>query len=164
MMILAKARHHLPLGIMTFRTTRVHLDYTATQLFDLVADVEKFPAFVPWVVSAKIIRRKDRTIWTDMTMGTSFLCKRFTTVALLDRPHQIDISCHDPMFDRFEQRWKFEAATKGGTNVEYQLDFRLRSSVMQTVIGPSLGERTIATVSAFKRRAEDLYGAPSSLG
>jgi coenzyme Q-binding protein COQ10 len=147
---------------MTFRTTRVHLGYTASQLFDLVADIEKFPAFVPWVVSAKIIRRKDRTIWTDMTMGTSFLRKRFTTVALLDRPHRIDISCNDPMFESFEQRWKFEPAINGGTSVEYQLDFGLRSRVLQTVIGPSIGERTIVTVNAFKRRAEDLYGAPSS--
>jgi coenzyme Q-binding protein COQ10 len=146
---------------MAFRTTRVHLGYTASQLFDLVADVEKFPAFVPWVVSAKIIRRRDTTIWTDMTMGTSFLRKRFTTVAVLDRPHRIDISCHDLMFERFEQRWKFAPAINGGTNVEYQLDFGLRSRVLRTLIGPSMGERTSATVNAFKRRAEDLYGAPS---
>jgi|SRR5271169_3324166 len=147
---------------MTFRTTRVHLGYTATQLFDLVADVEKFPAFLPWVVAAKIIRRRNRTIWTDMTMGTSFLRKQFTTVALLDRPHGIDISCHDPMFERFEQRWKFEPVTDGGTNVEYQLDFRLRSRVLQTLIGPSFGERTIVMVRAFERRAEELYGAPAA--
>lgn len=146
---------------MAFRTTRVLLDYSETQLFDLVADVERFPEFVPWVVAARIIRRKGTTIWTDMTMGTGILCKRFTTVALLDRPNRIDITCCDPMFERFEQRWLFEPAANGGTNAEYAVDFRFRSGVLQRLIGASFGERTVATVAAFKRRAQKLYGAPA---
>jgi coenzyme Q-binding protein COQ10 len=147
---------------MTTRITRVHLSYAATQLFDLVADVERFPEFVPWVIAARILRRKDTTIWTDMTMGSSLLSKRFTTAALLDRPNRIDISCHDPMFEIFEQRWKFETSPNGGTIVEYQVDFQFRSGVLQTLIGASLAERTAAMVTAFKYRAQQLYGPPSS--
>jgi coenzyme Q-binding protein COQ10 len=149
-------------AFMTARITRVHLSYAATQLFDLVADVERFPEFVPWVIAARIIRRKDTTIWTDMTMGTSLLRKRFTTAALLDRPNRIDISCHDPMFEIFEQRWKFATSSNGGTNVEYQVDFQFRSGVLQTLIGGSLTERTAAMVTAFKYRAQKLYGPPLS--
>lgn len=88
---------------MTVHTKRLHLNYTPTQLFDLVADVERYPQFLPGVAAARISRRKDQTIWVDMTIGTSFLRKRFTTVALLDRPHRIDISSHDPLFEHFQQ-------------------------------------------------------------
>jgi coenzyme Q-binding protein COQ10 len=147
---------------MTFRITRVHLNYTETQLFDLVADVERFPTFLPWVIAAKVIRRDDTTIWTDLTMGTSILRKRFTTVALLERPHRIDISCDDPMFECFEQRWTFRPAVNGGTNVEYQVDFRFRSRVLQALIGGSFWERTSAMIAAFKRRAQKLYSTPPS--
>jgi coenzyme Q-binding protein COQ10 len=146
---------------MTFCTTRIHVNYTDSQLFDLVADVERFPEFLPWVIAAKVIRSQDTTIWTNMTMGTSFLSKRFTTVALLKRPHRIDISCRDPMFQCFEQRWRFEPAGDGGTFVEYQVDFRFQSNVLQALIGGSFGERSSAMVNAFKRRAQKLYGVPS---
>jgi hypothetical protein len=56
--------------IMTFRITRVHANFKQTQLFDLVAGVERFPQFLPWVIAAKVIRRKDAIIWTDLTMGS----------------------------------------------------------------------------------------------
>ena len=64
-----------------YRTTS--LRYSAAQLFDLVADVERYPDFLPWVVAAKIYRRDEGRIWVTMAMGTSFLRKQFTTVAFL---------------------------------------------------------------------------------
>ena len=50
-------------------TERLHLKFTPTQLFDLVADVEHYPDFLPWVIAARILRRDDQTLWVDMTMG-----------------------------------------------------------------------------------------------
>jgi coenzyme Q-binding protein COQ10 len=142
---------------------RLHLKYTATQLFDLVADVERYPEFLPWVIATHISRRKDRTIWVDMTIGTSFLRKRFSTVALLDRPRRIDISSSDPLFERFEQRWDFATANDGGANIEYNVDFRFRSRLLQMLIGASFSDLVTAMAAAFKHRARQLYGAPSSL-
>ena len=66
--------------VMTSRTEHVHLKYTATQLFDLIADVERYPEFLPWVLAARIRRREGQTIWVDMTLGTRFLRRRFSTV------------------------------------------------------------------------------------
>ena len=85
-------------------------NYTPAQLFDLVVEVERYPDFLPWVLAAKVFRRKGSTMWTDLTMGAGPLQKRFTTVAQLDRPHRVEISSHDAMFERFEQQWTFEAA------------------------------------------------------
>jgi coenzyme Q-binding protein COQ10 len=87
--------------------------HTPAELFDLVVDVEQYPDFVPWVIAARVTGRRDRTLWVEMTMGTSFLRKRFTTVASLDRPHRMEITSHDPLFERFEQIWTFDPAPEG---------------------------------------------------
>ena len=72
------------------RVERTHVNHTPAQLFDLVADVERFPEFLPWVMAAHVRRRDAHTLWTDMTMGTRFIRRQFSTVAHLDRPyHQL---------------------------------------------------------------------------
>ena len=137
---------------------RHHSACTPTQLFDLVADVERYPEFLPWVVAAKVFRRRNDRIWTDMTMGTSLLRKRFTTLALLKRPHRIEVSSDDPMFECFEQIWTFEGTEEGGTHVECQVDIKFRSRVLQTLIGVSFVERAKTMVRAYMREARRLCG------
>lgn len=144
---------------MVNRTERVHLKYTAAQLFDLVADVERYPEFLPWVIAARIYRRHEQTLWVDMTIAKGFIRKRFSTIALLDRPHRITINSHDPLFERFEQKWIFQSAVNGGTNIEYQVDFKFRSGLLQRVIGPSFSDRAAVMIQAFSLRARRLYGA-----
>ncbi len=143
---------------------RTHLKHTAMQLFDLVADVERYPEFLPWVVAVKIRQREDSTVWVDMTIGTRFLHRRFASVALLERPRRISINSQDPLFERFQQIWKFEPATEGGTNVEYQLDLRFQSRVLQELISGKFAERASETVAAFRHRARQLYDHRLSSG
>jgi len=139
---------------------RLHLKYTAAQLFDLVADVERYPEFIPWMVTTRVRRRTDQNIWTDLTIGTGPIRKRFSTVATLDRPHKISIVSHDPLFERFEQKWTFEDLTEGGTNVEYHVEFRFKSFLLQALMDLSFADRAAAIVSAYTRRARRLYGTP----
>ena len=146
---------------MTTYAERQHLPYAAPQLFDLVADVERYPEFMPWLIEARIRRRRDPTIAVEMTIGVGPLRKRFSTIATLERPHRIDIMSFDSTFDRFEQRWTFEPAAEGGTNVEYRVVFDFRSRMLQTLMGASFSDQAIATMSAFKRRAHRLYDGPT---
>ena len=128
--------------------------HTPAQLFDLVVDVEQYPDFLPWVIAARVTGRRDQTMLVEMTMGTSLLHKQFTTVALLDRPHRMEINSYDPIFERFEQIWTFEPAADGGTNVEYRVDVRFQSDILQALIGASFVERSKTMVSAYMRRAD----------
>jgi len=146
---------------MAGHTERLHLPYSRQQLFDLVADVERYPEFAPWVVGAKIRRREGQSIWVDMLLGTRLFNKRFSTVARLDRPHRIDIRSGDPLLEYFEENWTFEPAAQGGTVVTYHVDFRFRSRALQALIGASLAERAAAMAGAFRHRARQLYGAPA---
>jgi coenzyme Q-binding protein COQ10 len=146
---------------MAVYTQRRHLKYTAPQLFDLVADVERYPEFLPWVIASHIRRRHDHTILVDMTIAAGPLRKRFSTAGVLHRPHRIDISGADALFDRFEQRWIFESAAEGGTDVEYHVDFQFRSRVLQMLMGAAFTDRAAATLAAFERRAQRLHGGHS---
>jgi coenzyme Q-binding protein COQ10 len=146
---------------MTVYTERQRLKYTASQLFDLVADIERYPDFMPWVLDTRVRHRDDHTLLVEMTVAAGPLRKRFSTVAVLDRPHRIDVSSRDPMFDRFAQRWTFEPAADGGTTIGYRVDFKFRSRVLQLLMGAAFADRAAATMSAFKHRAHRLYRGQS---
>lgn len=134
------------------------LPYSVPQLFDLVADVESYPRFLPGVLDASIRRRHDHAIVVDMTIGLGPLRKRFSSIGVLQRPHRIEITSDDGMFERFAQTWTFAPAAAGGTDVGYHVDFQFRSRVLQAVMGASFADRTVATMTAFERRAHQLYG------
>ncbi len=146
---------------MSVYAERQHLPYPAPRLFDMVADVERYPEFLPWVVEARILRRDNQRVLVDMTVRAGPLRQRFSSTGTLDRPHRIDISSNDPLFEQFDQRWTFVSATGGGAEVEYRAEFKFRSRVLQVLMGAALSDRAAATISAFKRRAHQLYGGPS---
>ncbi|MFZ0348980.1 MAG: SRPBCC family protein, partial [Pseudolabrys sp.] len=77
----------------------------------------------------------------------------------LDRPHGIAISSHDPMFERFEQRWTFDPLAEGGTDIRYHVDFRFKSLLLQTLMDVAFADRASAIITAYIRRARRLYGA-----
>jgi len=144
---------------MTTYTERQRLKYPPAQLFDLIVDVERYPEFMPWIVDSRVRRRDDCTMNTELTVGAGPLRKRFSTIAVLDRPHRVDITSRDSMFERFQMRWILQPTTEGGTNIEYYVDFKFRSRVLQMLMTAAFASQTAATMSAFKRRAHYLYGA-----
>ena len=135
---------------------RHHSDHTPAQLFNLVKDVEQYPYFLPWVVSARVLSRRHETMRSEITMGTSLLSKRFTTVAQLHFPHRMEINSDDPLFERFQQIWTFTPTAEGGTDVEYRLDLELRSKLLQVLVSASFAEGTETMVKAYMRHANRL--------
>src|SRR5690348_17969674 len=77
---------------MATHAERRRLPYTAEQLFDLVADVERYPEFLPWCVGARIRERKRNEIVADLIIGYRMIRERFTSRVVLDRPQRIDVA------------------------------------------------------------------------
>ena len=151
---------------MLVRIERHYPLYTAEQLFELVADVEKYPEFLPWILSSRILRREPNVVWVDMTLGIGPLQQRFTSQGVLYPPHAIDITSSDGPFQWFRQRWDFAAGADGQTVVGYGYDITLRSLVMDLISHLALDEAMRATIDAFEQRARVLYrarGAPGVL-
>jgi coenzyme Q-binding protein COQ10 len=140
------------------RIEKHHSRYSPEQLFDLVVDVDQYPNFLPWVIAARVTSHRDRTMSVAMRMGTRFLSKHFTTKAFLTKPHRVEINSYDPMFECFDQVWTFEPVTGGGTNVEYRVDIKFKSHILQTLFGISFAERSNTMVKAYMHRAQYLYG------
>ena len=144
--------------LMTVYRQRQRLKYRAEQLFDLVADVERYPEFMPWVIKSRVRERYEQTVVVDMTVAAGPLRKDFSTTGVLQRPHWIGVTSHDPIFDRFKQEWTFTPAADGQTNVEYQHELQFRSRVLQLLMDAVFAKQAVATLSAFKARAHRLYG------
>lgn len=138
--------------------------YTTDQLFELVADVEKYPEFLPWILSSRILRREPNVVWVDMTLGMGPLQQRFISQGVLYRPHAIDITSSDGPFQWFRQRWDFVAGPDGHTVVGYSYDITLRSLVMDLISHIALDEAMRATIDAFEQRARVLYGSQTAPG
>ena len=143
---------------MTTYTECQRLKYTPSQLFDLIVDVERYPEFMPWIVDTRVRRRVDNVMYTELTVGKGPLRKHFSTIAVLDRPHRVDITSRDSMFRRFEMHWVLQPIAEGHTNLEYRLDYEFSSRVLQILMTAAFASQAAATVAAFKRRAHYLYG------
>jgi len=139
---------------------RRQLPYSARQLFDLVADVEKYPEFIEWFVAVRILRREGNVLEVEQIVRFKGLRARFTTRAVLDAPRRIEIASREPPFKRFDQLWTFSPAPKGGTIVEYASTLELRSSLLQHAMQALFDERqvAVATIDALARRARQIYG------
>ena len=133
--------------------------YTPRQLFDLVADVEKYPEFIDEFISARIRRRGGDVLEVDQVVRLAGLRVAFATRAVLDPPRRITISTTDFPFRSFDQRWTFTPEA-GGTMVQYDVGLELRFGALQGLMGMVVDERALAeaTVDAFRRRARQIYG------
>jgi coenzyme Q-binding protein COQ10 len=137
---------------------RRRLPFSAPQLFDLVADVERYPDFLPAVAATEVRRREGNMVWLDMVVGAGPLRRRFASKAVLDRPRRIEITSADALFERYRQRWTFEPDAEGGTTVECDVDVALRSRLLRLIMGATLEPAAKAMVAAFERRARRIYG------
>lgn len=136
------------------------LPYTREQLFDLVADVERYPEFLPWCVGARIRERRADVIVADLLIGFRMVRERFTSRVTLDRPQRIDVTYAEGPFRYLQNRWLFEATEDGGCRIDFFVDFEFRSRVLQTLIGALFSEAVRRMVAAFESRARQLYGSP----
>src|SRR6185295_16589128 len=98
-----------------------HSPFTPDQLFDLVADIEKYPEFLPWCVAARINKRDGNVLWADLVIGFKMLRERFTSRVTLTPHNRIDVSYQDGPFHHLDNHWIFESAPDGGTVIDFYL-------------------------------------------
>jgi coenzyme Q-binding protein COQ10 len=143
---------------MPTHAERRRLPYSPQQLFDLVADVERYPEFLPWCVGARVRERRNNTITADLLIGYRMVRERFTSRIVLDRPGHIDVSYSEGPFRYPDNHWEFEPEADGGCTIDFYVDFEFRSRVLQKIIGVLFNEAVRRMVSAFETRARRLYG------
>ena len=135
------------------------LPYTQEQMYALVADIERYPEFLPWCVAARIKERRADFINADLVIGFRMFRERFTSHVKLDPPGRIDVTYAEGPFRYLNNHWIFERVS-GGCRVDFFVDFEFKSRVLQKVIEMLFGEAVRRMVGAFESRAQQLYGRP----
>jgi len=134
------------------------LPYRPEQLFALVADVERYPDFLPWCVASRIRRREGEVFFADLVIGFKMVRERFTSKVTLTRPDRIDVTYTEGPFRYLNNHWIFKPTADGGTEIDFFVDFEFRSKLLQTLIGALFNEAVRLMVGAFEKRARQLYG------
>nr|WP_298795488.1 type II toxin-antitoxin system RatA family toxin [uncultured Acetobacter sp.] len=137
------------------------LAYRADQIFDLVADVGRYPEFLPWCVAARVRTQTTTELVADLTVGFGPFRESFTSRVTLNRPDTIMVQYEKGPFRYLKNIWKF-TPDEHGCMVEFFVDFEFRSRILQAAIGVVFGEAVRLMVSAFLRRAREVYGPPET--
>ena len=143
-----------------------HAPYRPEQLFDLVADVDRYPQFLPWCVGARVRTRSEAEMVADLAIGFGPFRESFTSHVALVRPERIDVRYENGPFRHMTNQWRFEPeAVVGGTGcrVHFHVDFEFRSRLLQMAIGAVFHEAVRRMVAAFVVRARTVYGPPPAI-
>ena len=132
------------------------LPYTSEQLFEMVADVRRYPEFLPWCVGARIISRTETELVADLTIGFKMFRETFRSQVTLEHPHHVHVRYLTGPFRYLNNHWRFRPVANG-TEVDFFVDFEFKSRLLQAVIGTVFNEAVRLMVRAFERRAYALY-------
>lgn len=162
-MTIEETAENSSVSAVTYSEKRV-LPYTSTQLFDLVADVEDYPQFLPCWQEAKVFAREENTYYTDQLIRFGLMHTRFRSKTTLDRPRCISITSSEGLFRHFSIRWEFTPQPDGsGCQVQNTLACETRSVFLRSILDVMLRQMARTIIDAFEQRAAQLYGSSASL-
>ena len=138
------------------------LPYTAEQMFDLVADVDRYPEFLPWVVATRVRRDSETELTADMLVGFKALREKFTSKVIKDRPHRINVHYVDGPLRDLDNNWVFTDCGDNCCEIDFRVDFAFKNLMFETLAGQYIDRAFRKMVAAFETRAADLYGSSSS--
>lgn len=149
------------------------LAHTPRQLFDLVADVDRYPEFLPWCVSARVTKREGNVLHADLVIGFKMFREKFTSRVTLTPPNRnasgvqrggrIDVTYLEGPFRHLNNHWVFEPVGRDSCLIDFFIDFEFHSRLLQKAMGALFNEAVRVMVSAFEKRARKVYGAKAAV-
>ncbi len=144
-------------------TTKRRVPYSPRQMYDLVADIERYPEFLPLCEGLTLRSREekpDRTILVaTMVAGYQAIRENFTTrVTLLPADQKVLVEYLDGPFKRLENRWIFKALPGGGCEVDFYIDYELKWLMLGILVGAVFDKAFRKFSEAFETRARAVYG------
>ena len=133
------------------------LKHSPQQMFDLVADVERYPEFLPWCLGTRITKCDGDVIEADMLIGFRMFRERFGSHVELDRTGmEINVRYTHGPFRYLVNRWHFVPHAEG-CEIDFFVDFEFHSKLLQKMIGVVFNEAVKIMVHAFEKRADVVY-------
>lgn len=147
-------------------STKRRVRHAATDMFALVADVDKYPQFVPLCASMKVKSRAEKgegvtVMVAEMTVAYKIIRETFTSRATLDsRNLRILVEYLNGPFKRMQNRWAFHQVGENSCDVEFFIDYEFRSRTLAMLMGAMFDAAFRRFASAFEQRADEVYGRP----
>lgn len=143
---------------MPKHTETRRLPWSAEQMFDLVADIGRYPEFLPWVQGMRIRSNDGAIVVADMIVGFKMVRERFTSRVRLERPSHLHVDYIDGPLKHLHNDWLFRSVP-GGCEIDFSVDFEFRNRMFERLAGMFFGEAFKRMVGAFETRAAEIYGA-----
>lgn len=142
--------------------TRRPVKHSHERMYDLVADIERYPQFLPLCEALVVRSRKERDgkvlMVADMTVGYKAIRETFTTQVLLNAAERaIDVKYIDGPFRYLENRWRFEPAGEGGCSVHFFIDYEFKNRLLGALMGSMFDRAFRMFTEAFEARADKIY-------
>lgn len=138
------------------------LPYSVEQMFDLVADVSRYPEFLPWVAATRVRSDSETEMIADMLVAFKALREKFTSRVEKRRPEEIRVHYVDGPLQDLDNRWLFHPLDGNGCELEFSVDFTFRNALFEKLAGQFFDRAFRKMVAAFEARAAELYGSSSS--
>jgi ribosome-associated toxin RatA of RatAB toxin-antitoxin module len=134
------------------------LPYAADEVYGLVADVERYPEFLPWCTGARILAQEGEIVTVTLGLSSGIARASFTTRNRLDPGRAVTMSLVDGPFDHLEGRWDFTPIQSAGTRADLQVRFATHGVIGALALGPAFEGICNHLVDAFARRARQVFG------
>ncbi len=131
--------------------------FSCGQLFDLAADVERYPEFLPGWISARIVSRQNNVLQVEQVLGIGPVRLQFDSRTELHRPERIEVSSSDRLFRHYRLGWRFAPGPAEACNLSVTVELELQSFLLQRVVNRILPFSIAGTITAFEARASRLY-------
>jgi coenzyme Q-binding protein COQ10 len=145
-------------------STKRRVRHSATDMFDLVVDMEKYPAFVPLCSALKVRSRTSKgegvsVVIAEMTVAFKMIQQTFVTRDTLDRPNmKILVEYLDGPFSHLQNRWVFHPTGENACEVEFFIEYEFRSRTLAMLMGAMFDTAFRKFAAAFEKRADQVYG------
>lgn len=157
------ARNLDKLDVLPSHREKRLVPYSDEQMFALVADVERYPEFLPWCAATRIRSREGDTFTADLLAAFGAFREKFTSRVRLDHPTKtITIEYIEGPFQHLTNRWHF-VALETGCEVDFDIDFRFKSRTLEALISGMFTRAVEKMTSSFVTRAHALYATPTNV-
>jgi coenzyme Q-binding protein COQ10 len=138
------------------------LRHSAPQMYALVADVDRYAEFLPWVIAMRVRSDTPTETIADMIVGFKGLRESFSSRVIKAPESAISVDYLDGPMRHLHNEWRFTPTPNGGSRVDFMVDFAFRSSLFERMAGQMFDRALRKMIAAFEARADALYGAGSA--
>lgn len=133
------------------------MSYPASRLYDIVADVPRYPEFLPWCKEAEILSTEGEVVTARLGLARGLARARFTTENRMNPGRSVEMRLVDGPFSALEGRWDFHPIAQAGCRVEFRVRFATAGRLATLALGPAFERICNELVDAFGRRARELH-------